>query len=541
MVQFVLVFGLLTLVLVLLRGNLLWTGRMLNPDEAELMAEGRTASLDLFPYSGYTSSTHLFLWPFVLGVLDLVGVPMTMVTAHVLGGLSYVFVSTTGWFLMMRRIGALRAALLVLPPATVLLMGYGRIDGAIDFLSMTSESLSMVILSVSALVLLGPTRPMSTRQLVAGSLVAGLAVWAKPQSGPIAVAFIAACVLIACVENGPSAERVRLGDVSRSILRSGLVAMLAFVTPTLVFVGVMALGGTLDDLVREPLAAMWNYTAHRDMSEGFVAPAFSDRVTDVARFTLAFPFAAAWALGALLHLPLLERFGPPWLRGLGVVAILLPMAAAVATLWPVHPLFTHYANFLYLGCLFASCVAVRLAVPGQQEPLSGRPVELACVAVCVAVVAALLVVRIPATVDRLTTTDDPLVSSETNPDATSLSAACPAGSRVLVWGWASELYASNDWTPASRYVNATWQIFPNRRQAEWSSILRDELRQDPPACIVEALGPDFFYDVDPSSTISSVVPGVSSLLESCYAKSAAKTVDDKSVTLYRRTGSCAVD
>ncbi len=236
------------------------------------MAEGRTASLDLFPYSGYTSSTHLFLWPFLLGVLDLVGVPMTLATAHVLGGLSYVFVSTTGWFLMMRRIGGLRAALLVLPPATLLLMGYGRLDGSIDFLSMTSESLPLVILSVAALVLLGSTNPMSTRQLVAGSMVAGLAVWAKPQSGPIAVAFIAACVLITCVENGPAAQRVRLVDAGRYVLRSGLVALLAFATPTLVFVGVMALGGTLDDVVREPLAAMWNYTAHRDESEGFVAP-----------------------------------------------------------------------------------------------------------------------------------------------------------------------------------------------------------------------------------------------------------------------------
>jgi hypothetical protein len=540
-VQFMLVFALLALALVLLRGNLLWTSRMLNPDEAELMAEGRTASLDLFPYSGYTSSTHLFLWPFVLGVLDVVGVPMTLVTAHILSGLSYVFLSTTGWFLMMRRIGGLRAALLVLPPATLLLMGYGRLDGSIDFLSMTSESLPLVILSVAALVLLGPSRPMSTSQLIAGSMVAGLAVWAKPQSGPIAVAFIAACVLITCVENAPSADRIRLAEVSRTILRSGLVALLAFGTPTVVFLGVMALGGTLDDLVREPLAAMWNYTAHRDQSEGFVAPGFSDRLAGVGQFTLSFPFAAVWALGALLHLHLLGRLGPLWMRALGLVAILLPVAAAVLSLWPIHPLFTHYANFLYLGCLLASCVAVRLVMPGREEVRRGRPIELACVALSIAVVSTVLLVRIPITVGRLTTADDPLVASAVDPNATSLSTDCPTGSRVLVWGWAAELYATYDWTPASRFVNATWQIFPNRRQGEWSSILRDELRQDPPACIVEALGPDFFYDIDPSSTISSVVPGVSSLLESCYAESAATTVDDRPVTLYRLTGSCAAD
>src|SRR4051812_34724837 len=67
--QLLLMVLLLTVVLVLVRGGLLWTVGMQNPDEAELMAEGRTAALDLFPYSGYTSSTHLFLWPFLLGVL----------------------------------------------------------------------------------------------------------------------------------------------------------------------------------------------------------------------------------------------------------------------------------------------------------------------------------------------------------------------------------------------------------------------------------------------------------------------------------------
>ncbi len=103
--QFLAFFAVLALVLVLVRGDLLWTSGMQNPDEAELMAEGRSAAGNLFPYSDYTTSTHLFLWPFVLGVLGLVGVPLTLVTAHVISGLSYVLLGTTGWFLTMRRIG----------------------------------------------------------------------------------------------------------------------------------------------------------------------------------------------------------------------------------------------------------------------------------------------------------------------------------------------------------------------------------------------------------------------------------------------------
>ncbi len=33
-----------------------------------------------------------------------------------------------------------------------------------------------------------------------------------------------------------------------------------------------------------------------------------------------------------------------------------------------------------------------------------------------------------------------------------MSALCPAGEPVFVWGWAAELYAYYNWQPASRFV-----------------------------------------------------------------------------------------
>jgi hypothetical protein len=122
--------------------------------------------------------------------------------------------------------------------------------------------------------------------------------------------------------------------------------------------------------------------------------------------------------------------------------------------------------------------------------------------------------------------------------ATRLGVACPPGSRVLVWGWASEFYLYYDWTPASRYANATWLIYPSSKQAEYGSILESELRQDPPGCIVEALGPSFFYGIDPAYTLSTIVPGVSSLLDSCYDASDEQTFDGRPVRLYHRKASC---
>jgi hypothetical protein len=125
--------------------------------------------------------------------------------------------------------------------------------------------------------------------------------------------------------------------------------------------------------------------------------------------------------------------------------------------------------------------------------------------------------------------------------ASPLGAACPADSRVLAWGWASELYAYYDWLPASRFANATWLINPGDRQAEYGSTLLGELDRNPPDCIVEALGPSFFANIDPAKTLSAVVPGASSLLDSCYTRSETKTFDDRPVTLYRRTADCSTE
>ena len=539
--QFLLAFCAFTLVLVVARGDMLWTSSLMNPDEAELLAEGRSAATDLFPYRDYTSSTHLFLWPFALGVLGELGVPLTLVTAHVIGGLSYVMLATTGWFLMMRRIGGVRASLLVLPTATVLLMGYTS-DGNADFLSMPSEALPLVILSVAALVMLAPTGPMSTGQLVVGSVVAGLALWAKPQCGPVAVALIAACVFMTIVERQRSEGATPPVDVVLSIARSGALALLAFVSPTLVLLAVMQLGGTLDEFTSEPVAVMWNYTGHR---EGVVGPDLVDRLAGVARFATSFPFAAAWALGGLLSMSLLNRLDSMMLRGLGLTAFVLPIAAALTCLLPISGLFPHYANFVYFGCLMASCVAVRLATPGQDDITAGRWVEGTYFGVSFAVVGMLMMAVVPGHLSdlagearRALAGDGFSFRNEVPRDATPLAAACPAGSRVVVWGWASELYAYYDWVPASRYANATWLISPSAHQEEYASVLLGELRRDPPDCIVEALGPAFFAGLDPAGTLGAVVPRVSPLLASCYRRSDASTFDGRAVTLYRRVADC---
>ena len=396
--------------------------------------------------------------------------------------------------------------------------------------------------------MLGPGHPMTNRQLVIGGLVAGLAVWAKPQSGPVAAAFVGACVVMACVEHQRAGSAASRRGVVPHLVRSMALAVVAFIAPTVLFLGVMMLGGTLDEFAREPVASMWGYAADRDVSQGIVAPPLTSRLAGLAGFATSFPFAVVWALGGLLTMPLLASLGSRLLRVLGLTAYLLPLAATLICLLPIYPLFPHYATFLYVGCLLATCVAVRLAVPGQDDRTGGRWVEGTYGAVSLAVVAMLMLPTVPGQVKDLAQRSGSAIKGDgfafdnaIPRTATRLGVACPPGSRVLVWGWASELYAYYDWTPASRYANATWLIYANSKQAEYASILEGELRRDPPGCIVEALGPPFFAGIDPANTLTTLVPGASSLLESCYTGSDETTFDGRPVRLYHRTSTCPSD
>ena len=233
------------------------------------------------------------------------------------------------------------------------------------------------------------------------------------------------------------------------------------------------------------------------------------------------------------------------LRALAVTAYVLPLAVTLLSLLPIYPLFPHYANLMYGGCLLASCVAVRLVAPTEKKTGQGRWVEGTYFGISIAVVVMLMLSTVPDQVRDLAGQARHAVTgkgfsfaNEVDRDATPLGTECPAGSRVIVWGWASELYAYYDWTPASRYVNTTWVLNPGEHQAEYGSVLEDELRQSPPDCIVEAIGPAFFAGVDPARTLGAVVPSASPFLKSCYTQSVEKTFDGRDVTLFQRKATC---
>jgi hypothetical protein len=73
--------------------------------------------------------------------------------------------------------------------------------------------------------------------------------------------------------------------------------------------------------------------------------------------------------------------------------------------------------------------------------------------------------------------------------ASTVSIQCPPGSRVLVWGWASELYVNYDWRSALPVSPAQIVWIPkNTEKAE--DLVRSAISLSD--CVVDATGPPFF-------------------------------------------------
>ena len=82
--------------MIIIRGDLLISGAVFNPDEAELLALGRRASVNLRdPVGTFAVGTLGPIQPTLLGFVGALGIPLTLTTAHIISGLIYVWLC---WF-----------------------------------------------------------------------------------------------------------------------------------------------------------------------------------------------------------------------------------------------------------------------------------------------------------------------------------------------------------------------------------------------------------------------------------------------------------
>jgi hypothetical protein len=500
----------LTLLLLATRADSLREPHLLNPDEAELMAEGRRAALTLFPpYKTYTEATHGFVWPAFLGLLHHLGMPMTLSAAHVLSGLSYLYLTSVACFLLAGLRGRLWAWLLVFPIALHLFAAQG------DFRSLGTELLPVVLLTTSAWVLVRSKDRLSATRLTTVGVLAGLVPWAKPQGVVLSAAVLSVAAVFCALSRRPGDDAAsRGGSLRRDLLALAGGALL----PSLLFLIAMLLTGVFHTFVVETVHINWAYLVSRGKFGG-VPVTWPDRMGAVGSAVLSHPLALLIALSGLIGSARVFEQARALDRALFTLAWGAPFCAAAVTLVLGMPVFPHYANYLYAGGLLSALTGpaaagyfgrgadVRAAARGRAPLVlgAGLVILLTCAEAT------------PSTIANLQNLD----AAGSSAGLPAIAKQCPAGSRVLVWGWAAEQYAYYDWLPATRYVVSGWLLAPTGNEANYRHEFEGEILREPPRCVMQALGPDFFFNYPPSAALSTVSPTIGQLLVRCYVSDKA--------------------
>ena len=521
------------------RGAMFNNSPLFNPDEAELLAAGRRATLGLQPYGVYTTPTFLFLWPLFLSLFSALGFGLTLSFAHVLAAAAYVWIAFVAWFGVARYMGWMRGALLTVPTAVYLFTAIpapNLTGGVYDFLSLGTELLPLSLLMGACLILITGGDIPGLRRLFLATAVAGLAIWAKPQSALLALSLVALSPLIRAALLGRKCD----AHSARGLGKDLMVACAGFALPTILIVLWMAVGQTLDDFISEPAHFNWTYLTARETLTGAPQITLLERFEPLGTFILSYPLALIWSLAGLAGVVATRASRGRAATAAAMAVWIVPILAGAATVFFTIPLFPHYANVLYGGGAIAAVLGSRLAIgadPGRsRRNATWLPLALVGVISALAVASAaggpiyrnIDSLLNPAPIARVVSVDE-------------LVEACPADSSVLVWGTAFELYASYDWTPASRYLGPGWILQDTKLQGTYRDRLIAELQEQPPRCIVEALGSKFTTPgwTTKTESVSARLPAVASLLDRCYSSQKITIPDGRPVRLYVWNNRCA--
>ena len=530
----------LVVLVVICRGAVFHSDAVFNPDESEMLATGRRAALGLQPYETYTSPTFLLLWPLLIGLFSGVGFSLTLSLAHILSGIAYVWIAFVVWFGVARYMGWRHSALLVLPTSLYLFTGIPAPNlvngdvGFLDFLSLGTELLPLSLLMVSCWVMAAGRGVPGHRRLFLASAIAGMAIWAKPQSVLVAGSFVIAALLLRYILT----ERNWGKEGAKETAKDAVIACSGFVLVSVLFFIWMVAGGTIHYFIQEPARVNWAYITERDKVPGGAALTVWQRFEPLGNFVLGYPLAIVWALAGLVGFTAVRSKLVRSTTMATAVLWLTPLVAAAVTLTLSFPLFPHYANLLYGGGAIAAILGARVAI--AADPLRLQVAAAWAPLALVGTLAALAAISASggAIYRNLDTIRDH-PATFTGGTSDPLAKACPSSSRVLFWGYGLEFYAAYDWVPASRYVNIGWILSDTKRQNVYQERFVGEIRTTPPRCIVEALDPKF---ASPGWTnadnLKARVPELAPLLRRCYARREITIPDGRPVRLYISKNRC---
>ncbi|WP_239655194.1 hypothetical protein [Mycobacterium riyadhense] len=406
---------------VILRGQSISEWNYLNPDEAELMFQARAARHSPVPFSTWITGTTGPVWPLLLAGLNAFGAPLTLAFAHLLAAVLLALTATALFVVASRAIGRGPALLVTIvwwfPIATIFPIGV-----PLDFGALSTEYLPTLLVVASALV---PREQLAVRPwlFVVLGAVAGLAVAAKFQVGPLAAAFAVAQVIALRL----SVKRIVVAVLwwlSGAVLPVAIIVLVMVASPT-----------TNWSLVDQTFSFLASYAG---------GPTTMQKV--VRTFT-ALVTPGVYVLVVLAGVAWLGRHSEKRSNVARVVLI----AGGLVSMYIGGMGFPHYL-ILFFGAL-GLAATMPLKPDAQLVPQGVAPAVLAGgLAILLAVI---LVANYTFQLWRPLSLQKAVAAFSTdavNRNA-SMARACPPGSSALVWGWAPELHIAQDWQSTVPYAN----------------------------------------------------------------------------------------
>jgi hypothetical protein len=444
---------------VILRGQAISHWGSFNPDEAELMAQARLAVHSPSPFSTWATGIGPY-WVLFLAGLGALGAPLTLAFAHLVSAVLLALTASALFVAASRVIGRGPALVATLVWWFPIAMTF-PVGGPNDFSALSTEYLPMLLIVASALV---PREQLVARPWLFAVLgvLAGIAVGAKYQVGPLAAAWVAAQLIVL----RPSVRRIAV-----SVLWWFVGAVLPAAAILLVMVASPATNWTI---VEQIVSFLTSYTGSRSPLQ---------RVGSTFAALIGPCYYLLVALAGLIWLSLHSERRSNAARAVlvtgGLTAMLGGPAGGVGNQTPGG--FPHYLIILFGAVGLAFTMPVK---PGAQ--LIPQRLSPPVLAGALATVAALVLVNGLIT-DRWAPLSPRGAAAAFSSDSVNrnpeLARACPPGSRALVWGWKNELYVAQDWKSTIPYPNVlNLSMSPANRETGEPVIREGIERAD---CVVE--------------------------------------------------------
>jgi MFS family permease len=476
------------IVAVMLRGQHLANGYPLNPDEAELIGQARAAMRSPIPFTTWTTATTGPIWPLFLATLGVLGLPMTMFAAHFVAAVLVGVIGYLGFTLVRRATNAFVSSVVTVfwwLPFVLSLSG-----DPVNLAAMSTELLPSALILCAALV---SPQSLQTRPwlFAVTGVLSGLAVGAKYQVAPLAVAVLA--MQLALMPQFQPQFQWR-----RAWRHVGWWVGGALAPALILGVAMLVSPDVLTVAVQQNLTFISEYSGRVGLN---------GRISNWRSLVTSMP----QVLMVLLVCWFGSRSVPrvqAWraiVVGAGLVAVYLGGLG-----------FGHYLIFMYPA--FAIALALPLKPGAQLVPFFNRPILREALVIFVAMAAWVASFGGPTQLPDLTSRSQLAIVFRPDghpPQDPKLVQACPAGSEVLVWGWAPELYAIYSWGNAVPYMNLTLLIEVPANKASGHRVIREAIERRSTACVVDAVGSPFFH-VIPQQSITKVYPDLSTVLTTQY-------------------------